>query len=78
MYLRKVHTRAGIIWYLHDAKELHELVVPTFKRLSSIIAMYLATKGRVPKKRYELCIVQNVDCVLYKNLVFIVLFVEMV
>ena len=38
MYLRKVNTRAGIIYRVHDDKELQELSVPPFKRLSSLIS----------------------------------------
>ena len=34
MYLRQIHTRARIIWCVHDAKELEVLSVSPFKRLS--------------------------------------------
>ena len=36
MYLRQVHTRAGITWLVHDDKELHALSVPPFRRLCSL------------------------------------------
>ena len=36
MYLRQVHTRAGITWRVHDDKELFALSVPPFRRLSSL------------------------------------------
>ena len=37
MYLIQAHTRAGIIWHVHDDKKLHELSVHSFKRLISVI-----------------------------------------
>ena len=42
MYLRQVHTRAGIIWHVDDDKELWALSVPPFRRLSSLITVILS------------------------------------
>ena len=33
MYLKQAHTRAGIIWFVHDDKELQVFSVPPFKIL---------------------------------------------
>ena len=42
MCLRQVHARAGIVWRVHGDKELQELSVPPFTRLSSLITVILS------------------------------------